>query len=400
MKLLKKVLEKDRSGFITLIAEEDEDMWHVYNLLQEGDNLKASTIRRVVSESATGSTDKTTVRVTLTIQVETVQFDTQAGMLRVNGRNVVENKHVKMGGYHTIELEKNKSFTISKPEWDIISLERIDEACNPINSAEIAAVVLEEGLASICLITSNMTIVRQKIELSIPRKRKGFTSNHDKSLVRFYELVYQGIIAHVDFNIIKVVILASPGFVRDQLYDHIFREAVRTENKVFIENKSKFIRVHCSSGRKHALQEVLQDPTVQNQLSDTKFSREVQTITRFYQMLGNDPSRAFYGYDHVAQAAERGAVEILMVTDGLFRYTYLVPFEEMLLTITFQRSKDLNERRKYIQLVEQVRAQGRETLIFSTLHVSGEQLSQLTGVAAILHFAMPDLEGESDEEVE
>lgn len=37
---------------------------------------------------------------------------------------------------------------------------------------------------------------------------------------------------------------------------------------------------------------------------------------------------------------------------------------------------------------------GGRVLIFSSLHTSGEQLTQLTGIAALLHFPMPDLEEE------
>ena len=43
-------------------------------------------------------------------------------------------------------------------------------------------------------------------------------------------------------------------------------------------------------------------------------------MDRFYQMLANEPARAFYGERHVTMAGERGAVETLMVTDELFRY--------------------------------------------------------------------------------
>ena len=39
------------------------------------------------------------------------------------------------------------------------------------------------GLGHILLVTSSMTIVRAKIDMNIPRKRKGFCSQHDK--VRF-----------------------------------------------------------------------------------------------------------------------------------------------------------------------------------------------------------------------
>ena len=45
-------------------------------------------------------------------------------------------------------------------------------------------------------------------------------------------------------------------------------------------------------------------------------------------------------------------------------------------------------------MVERVQAQGGTIQVFSTLHVSGEQLNQLSGVAAILHFPLPDIEDE------
>jgi len=102
-----------------------------------------------------------------------------------------------MGAYHTIDLEVNRKFTLSKPEWDSIALERVDQACDPtqvtkifnnmtlylcyfFQHAEIAAIVMQEGLANICLVTSSMTIVRAKIEVSIPRKRKGHAQQHEK----------------------------------------------------------------------------------------------------------------------------------------------------------------------------------------------------------------------------
>ena len=47
-------------------------------------------------------------------------------------------------------------------------------------NADVAAVVMQEGIAHICLITSNMTIVRAKIDQVIPRKRKGNVSQHEK----------------------------------------------------------------------------------------------------------------------------------------------------------------------------------------------------------------------------
>ncbi|GIX99495.1 protein pelota [Caerostris extrusa] len=111
------------SGSVTT-PEDPEDMWHAYNLLAEGDTLKSTTIRKVTTESATGSTGSNRIRTTLTVRVEDIDFDTQACMLRVKGRNIQENQYVKMGAYHTLDLELNRKFTLSKACWDSIALEK------------------------------------------------------------------------------------------------------------------------------------------------------------------------------------------------------------------------------------------------------------------------------------
>lgn len=63
------------------------------------------------------------------------------------------------------------------------------------------------------------------------------------------------------------------------------------------------------------------------------------------------------------------------------------------------RSNNIDERKRYVKLVEDVRNNNGTVLIFSSMHVSGEQLAQLTGCAAILRYPMAEIEDE-DEEVE
>lgn len=55
-------------------------------------------------ESATGSSNSYRVRTTLTISVENIDFDTQACVLRLKGRNVEENKYVKVEYYWYLEF--------------------------------------------------------------------------------------------------------------------------------------------------------------------------------------------------------------------------------------------------------------------------------------------------------
>ncbi|KAM7435581.1 hypothetical protein ABFA07_014500 [Porites harrisoni] len=353
-------------------------MWHAYNLIAMGDRLKSTTIRRVQTESATGSVSSNKVRTTLAIAVEGIEFDTQACMLRIKGRNVEENQYVKMGAYHTIDLELNRKFTLLKEYWDLIALERVEMACDPTQHADLGAILLHEGLGHIMLVTSSMTIVRAKIDMNIPRKRKGFCSQHDKGLLRFYDAIIQGVLRHINFDVVKCVLVASPGFVKEQFCDYMFQQAIKNEWKAITENKSKFILVHSSSGHKHTLKEVLADPAVTARLADTKAAGEVKALDTFFTMLQTEPDRAYYGINHVEKANEAIAVETLLVTDELFRST------------------DLPTRKRYVKLVESVKENGGDVRVFSSLHVSGEQLGQLSGVAAILRFPMPDIANDED----
>ncbi|XP_012152382.1 pelota mRNA surveillance and ribosome rescue factor [Megachile rotundata] len=380
MKLISKNIDKDGEGKVSLVPENTEDMWHAYNLISEGDFVSCSTIRKVQMESATGSSNSYRVRTTLTICVEGIDFDTQACVLRLKGRNVEENKYVKTGAYHTLDVEQNRKFSITKAKWDSVSLERVDMACDPTQNADVAAVIMQEGIAHICLITTNMTIVRAKIDQVIPRKRKGNVSQHEKGLTKFYDSIMQGILRHINFDIVKCIILASPGFVKDQYMDYMIQQAIKSDNKIILENKSKFLLVHSSSGFKHSLKEVLAEPAVVSRISETKAAGEVKALEAFYTILQTDPARAFYGKKHIQKANEAQAIETLLISDKLFR------------------CQDVLTRKEYVEIVENVKDSGGDVKIFSSLHVSGEQLDQITGIAAILRFPMPELEDESDGE--
>eukprot|EP00041_Stephanoeca_diplocostata_P030857 m.943490 g.943490 ORF g.943490 m.943490 type:complete len:183 (+) comp23840_c0_seq18:3400-3948(+) len=154
---------------------------------------------------------------------------------------------------------------------------------------------MQDGLAHVCLVTASMTLVLCKIEKRVPRKGKGLGSQHDKAMAKFFAQVMEAIERHINFDVVKCVLVGSPGYLKDQFLEYIAREAVRTGNKLFLDNKSKFVGVHTSSGYKHALSEVLADPAVISLLKDTKASAEIKALDDFHAMFRDGPDRAFYG---------------------------------------------------------------------------------------------------------
>lgn len=285
-----------------------------------------------------------------------------------------------MGAYHTLDLELNQKFSLNKKSWDLLHLERLDLACDPSQKADVAAVILQEGLAHVCLVTANMTLLRAKIDMSIPRKRPGNQEQRSKSLSKFFDAIISALLRHVNFDLVKCVLVASPGFIRDELLSYMFDStSANPAAKTLLENRQKFLSVHSSSGFKHSLAEVLSNSSVSARLADTKAAGDVRALGDFDNILGTEQDRAWYGIRQVERANQQSAIEVLLVVDSLFR------------------SKDLAERKRYVKLVESVRESGGHVRLFSSLHATGERLAMLGGVAAILRFPIPDLDDDEEE---
>ncbi|VDN36757.1 unnamed protein product, partial [Gongylonema pulchrum] len=114
---------------------------------------------------------------------------------------------------------------------------------------------MHEGLAHLCLLTATMTIVKAKIDMQIPRKRKGYAGQHDRGIQRFFEAIAAAFIRHVDLKVVKCVLIASRGFLNEQFLAYLMNYAEKQSNKPILENRSKFLLAHSSSGFKHALKE-------------------------------------------------------------------------------------------------------------------------------------------------
>jgi len=151
-------------------------------------------------------------------------------------------------------------------------------------------------------------------------------------------------------------------------------ESVKRDDRSIIENKGKFVLCRASSGHKHALEEVFADPAVMSRVVATRLAKEIDVLNRFMRMMDTDPDRAYYGLPHVLKANEELVIDSLMITDELFR------------------SSDIASRKVYVRLVESVKENGGTVYVFSSLHVSGKQLKEVSGVAALLRYPLPDLE--------
>lgn len=404
MRLIKQHIDRDGSGSVTLYPEEPEDMWHAYNIIRPTDLLTASAIRRVTTESSTGSTSSQRVHTNLTIRVKSLDFDPQAGQLHVSGQIARENRYTKIGQFHTLDLELLRNFTLEKEVegsdggegWDSVARSQLADAVDQTRGTEAVAVVMEEGIANICFLTQFQTILRQRVEVAVPRKRSGAgrSGDHDKGLGKFFNTTLEtlmrqleGLMEGKDNSTSFPILLASPGFTAASFLKNINETASSKGDKLLQElvKRKAFVVVHSSSGHLHSLNEVLKSPEVMARLKDTKYMRETSLMDSFYDLLRKDDGRAWYGPNECEMAVEKGAVGrgggVLMISNNLFR------------------SQDIATRRRWVRLVDQVReVEGGEVRVLSGDHESGRRLEGLGGIAAILTFPVDDMGGEDDED--
>lgn len=158
-------------GEISLLPEEIEDLWQAYNLLALHDSVSATTFRKLTKESSTGSVDSQRVKINLTIRVATIDFDPEGGELRLGGTTLSEHESVRLGSHHTLALELGRKFTLSKTDWDSVSLERVEEAIEGSSaSAEVVALMVQHGLANLCVLSGGMTITKARLDVQVPKK--------------------------------------------------------------------------------------------------------------------------------------------------------------------------------------------------------------------------------------
>ncbi|XWS65119.1 hypothetical protein CRYUN_Cryun05aG0063400 [Craigia yunnanensis] len=389
MKAVRRDLVRNGPGSVKMILVDSDDLWFVYNLIAIGDSVMARTVRKVLRQTA-GGRDADRVTLKLEIKVEAIDYDKEGSVLRRKGKNILENEHVKIGAFHTLELELHRPFILRKNLRRFVTSGRgvspslgnmglIGIRCTPIGlgswcKCRSGCGINARRVANILLVGRSMTSTHSRIETSIPRKHGPAIAGYESALKKFLENVLRVFLKHIDFNVVRCAVIASPGFTNDQFHRHLLLEAERRQLRPIIENNSRIILVHTSSGYKHSLREVLDAPNVMNMIKDTKAAQEVRALKDFFSMLSNDLACACYGPKHVEIAHERMVVQTLLMTDDLFR------------------NSDVVTRKKYVNLVNSIKDLGGTAHIFSSMHVSGEQLAQLTGIAAILRFPLPDLE--------
>ncbi|KAK3226676.1 hypothetical protein Dsin_006538 [Dipteronia sinensis] len=365
MKLFAKKIGINQPGTVKITPEEPDDLWVVYNLISPGDVVVTDTTRKVSHPTASGKgKGSTRVTIKLEIRITNVDYEKDSSILRVKGRNVSQNEHVVVGAFHTLELEQNKQFDLTKKVWDSNSIDALREGRDKSSVADLAVILMHQNLARLYLVGGKTTKLCENVE--------DFSTSNKKDSNKFFENLFRAFVKHVDFDAVKCVVIGSPGSVKDEFRSYLLTEAQELKIKRIEENKSRILVM--GTAKNVSLEGFLKDNAVMNLIKGTKAALEIRVYNEFSDMLSSNPDRACYGPKNVETAHDLKAIDTLLITDDLVR------------------SAEIKTRQKYVELVKSVKDVGGKAFVYSSKHVSGEQLATLTGIAAILRFPLPHLD--------
>lgn len=385
MKLINKVEGSgtNEGTILTLLPQDKEDLFTLYNIINTDDEIIFK--KKVTSKTEESGKKKTTQLEKLRIRVVSSEFEPQNEFLRYKGVTTEDdysnaNQDMPIGKFFSFTIDFQYPFTLIKSDYNSYVSNLIKEACNIEGRSDMAAVVLQEGIAHICLMNSFSTVLKHKVEYSIPKKKRATDiMKFDDKVEKFYKATYESMLRHFDFDSLKCIILCSPGFYAKTLYDKILNYARETKKKSVLSNSNKFLVAHCSTGYLQGIDEVLKNPAYKHKLEDVKNSKEVIIMDEFLDHLNKDDFKAWYGEQEITKAAELAAIDTLLISDS------------------WMRSDDVKIRQKSLNLVKEVEQSGGKAYIFGSLHNIGEELDRLTGIACILKYPIPDLDEDIDD---
>lgn len=277
-----------------------------------------------------------------------------------------------------MDLEPGRDVKISKTSWDAVSLEFLNEAAAS-SKAQICALQFCDGLAFICTIRPDAVLILHRIQIPMPKKKLGSTSASEKAHEKFFLAMAEGLLAHVSWTVVKAVVVAAPGGMKEEFCVWFLEWLRRTGREGVLGQKGKIVKVSLPGSatatnlNPHALTSVLAEPRIAALLADTKSALEQRLLSEFHSILSSpDPSRAIYGLPAIKRASEASAIRHLLLADSLFR------------------SSDVQQRKMYGKLIGEVREAGGQVLIFAPDGTPNAELEKVTGVAAILNFPLFD----------
>ena len=349
-----------RKGLLKVKIEDDEDLWLLNTIISQGDIVFSLTTREVKPKGTTRSSKGSRrIPMFLGIKVEATEYEPFTNRLRIRGVIVEGPEEFGLKGhYHTLSVSVGSEVTIVKekgvPKFlveKLLSTRKLKETVGivALDYDEIAFGELRDyGVKTLFTEATRFPGKRDSL------RETRFTE-------RLKELA-EKIVNTASRENIETLIIASPGFLKEQLAEAI-KECIRKMNI-----KINIITAHCSTGGVKGISEVVKSKTIEDIVKDLGIAEKEKLFSELMKRLSLNENTVALGLNEVYEAAEVGAIEYLLVLDE---------------TLKNMVANEIEKFEKIMESLERFRGKLR---MYSLHHDAGIQLKQLGGIAALLRF--------------
>lgn len=344
-----RILHQDRfKGEIKLMVEVSDDLWHLYNIVRPGDLVYAATYRRDEAKTDKIRAERTEKkRMTLGIRVEKLEFHEYDNRLRILG--VIEDGPQEIGSYHTLSMEEGEWITVVKNHWTDADLDRVRRSVDDAKKPNIVFVSLENDEATIAVLRQyglkNLATITGPSGGKMYEQKDSGENYYDEIITKVKQLLSPGI----------PLVVLGPGFAKETLLAVGKHKEPELFRQVFV--------YHTGQAGMQGIHELMKRGIGGEVLKDSRVAEEMNLVEKVLEEVATD-GLATYGPKQVRQAADAGAVELLLVLDTKVREVNMEPV---------------------MHVVEQGR--GR-IVVVSEHHEGGRKLDSLGGMAALLRYKM------------
>jgi protein pelota len=349
-----------KKGFVKVIPETFDDLWHLYNIIYKDDEVYAYTTRELKpNEKYARPGREERVPIFLGVKVEKVSWDKILGKLRVHGTICEAPEIVPKGAHHTLNIALNKPATIVKKEWAKHHIERLKEASKTTEKPIIVVAIDDEGYA---IATTAQYGVDVKVEENMRLPGKLETEKRSTAMKEFFKKAVNSL-RQIWLLTRYPIVIIGVGFVKNDFAKFVENEAVDIVKSV-IDVKS------VNNSGIAGIYEALRSGVLLKTTKKLRVIEETETIEEILKRLGKSENTITYGFEDVEKAAELGAVEKLVLAD-----------------VALREASD--EKRLLIEdLMKKVEGKGGKIIVVSTEHEAGAKLIALGGIAALLRFPL------------
>jgi len=349
-----------KKGIAKVIPESLDDLWHLYNIILEKDEVHAKTTRTVKTEEYLARPQKgKRFSVFLGLKIKKTDWNKFLNRLRIHGVvcKAPEDLNIK-GSHHTIDITINKPISILKTKWLKHEINRLKKASN-ITTPPIIVISIDDEEYCVTVLRQYGVDVTAREKTRLPGKLEA--EKRSGALRNFFKEAYSAL-REAWLRLQSPIVIIGPGFVKKQFFQYVQSTGFNVADAV-VDIKS------VNNAGIAGVHEALRSGVLTKALKEVRVAQETKIVEEALARLGKGGKYITYGLSEVEKASGYGAVETLLVADLVLR--------------------TLDERRKLLEkIMRDVDTKRGKTTIISTEHEAGKALLSLGGVAALLRFPL------------